>query len=164
MTKASPSKNPCGTGYVDGSSIGLRLLYSFVVSGKPIGYVEYSRGAKGISKQVRAYWAYLKEVREVARGAGIPIPLVATEAEPMYIYTEAYFSSRVHSDPENVHKGIKDSLFYNEKQKYPPPAKSREKFYADKYTCGTYELPLYDKTNPRVVIEICSVKSKLAGK
>lgn len=137
----------------------MNKIHSFTVYGIPVGYVEYSKGAR-VSAQVARYWAYLKLVREIAIEEGLTIPLIATEEAPLYIYTEAYFPNRRHSDPENVHKGLKDALFYRKKLPsfFPKP---KTKFWADKYTCGTYELPLYDKESPRAIVEIFTVESKL---
>lgn len=64
---------------------------------------------------------------------------------PLRIQTRAFFENGVHSDPENVHKGIVDALFYN-------PDKKRRG--SDKHTGGQFEPPLYDKANPRVEFTI----------
>lgn len=68
--------------------------------------------------------------------------LLASEALPMLFYTEAWFGSGVHCDPENVQKLAKDALFYLS------PAGSGQ----DKFTAGVYAGPLYDKSRPRTEI------------
>ena len=57
------------------------------------------------------------------------------------VFTRCYFSKGTHADPENVHKGIKDALFYQ-----------KGGGTADKYTGGGYLPPMYDKDNPRVEV------------
>lgn len=113
----------------------------FVIPGQPRGFVSYNRGGRGINKAVLRYWEYMKYIREMAEEAGIKLPLEADEKRPVRIKTRCYFQNRVHSDPENCHKGLKDALFYKAKN-------------ADKYTSGFYFKPHYDKKNPRMVVNI----------
>jgi hypothetical protein len=87
------------------------------------------------------YWKYCECVRLCARAAGAKLPLTAARNRPLMLFTRAYFSNGVHADPENVHKGIKDALFY-----------TKGKGTADKYTGGQYLPPMYDPDNPRVEV------------
>ena len=130
---------------------------SFVVPGKCKGYTTTNRNGPK-SKAILAYWEYCKAVRLCAAAAGVrPVPLVSTREAPIMIFTRAYFASGVHADPENIHKGIKDALFYSKKIKLPKGVKwtgDKPNGTADKYTGGAYLPPLYDKQNPRVEVLI----------
>jgi len=83
-----------------------------------------------------------------AKMAGIRLPLKATKGRPLMIRTVSYFKDGVHPDPGNVQKGVCDALFYNE-----DPSRKTKKG-DDKYTGGSFPPPLYDKSNPRVVVII----------
>ena len=126
----------------------------FTIPGKCRGYTTTNRNGPKKSKAILAYWAYCKVVRLCASAAGIrPVPLVSTVDAPVMVFTRAYFADGVHADPENVHKGIKDALFYTKKIKLPKGVQwigNRPNGTADKYTGGFYLPPEYDKKNPRV--------------
>lgn len=112
-----------------------------MVPGQPRGYITHNRGGRGINKSVLLYWSWLKFVRECAENAGIELPLEADKQNQAWIRTKAFFKNGVHSDPENCHKAIKDALFYKAKS-------------GDKFTGGTYWGPMYDKENPRIIVNI----------
>lgn len=130
------------------------LSISFVVPGKCRGYTTTNAKSEKKSKAILAYWKYCKFVRLCASAAGVrPVPLVSTRERPIMLFTRAFFENGVHADPENVHKGIKDALFYCKKIKLPKGVKwvgERPNGTADKYTGGHYLPPMYDKRNPRV--------------
>jgi len=116
-------------------------MYRFQIPGVPRGYTTHNRGARP-SKAIINYWSYIEDVRKVAKmSARIPLPLESPKDEPLMIFTRCYFRDGRHPDPENVHKGIKDALFYQAKD-------------GDKHTGGFYLPPLYDKKNPRVDVYI----------
>jgi hypothetical protein len=128
------------------------LKYTFTVPGNPSGYVAYAKGKNPTNFKA---WNYAKLVRRIASENGVPfrrvikdngdedilLNLVADKKCPLHIHTRAYFKNGTHCDPENVHKLVKDAIFY----------KARG---GDKYTAGCYPSPLYDKENPRVEVEI----------
>jgi len=74
---------------------------------------------------------------------------VATRDKAIMVFTRCYFASGVHADPENVHKGVKDALFYQ-----------KGGGTADKYTGGGYLPPMYDKKNPRVEVIVRDLQIK----
>lgn len=111
---------------------------SFTIPGKPVGYTIIAGKFYG-GKRKTQYLNYKKLVQALLpptlRG------LTATRERPVLILTQAYFENGTHPDPENVHKGIKDAIFYKAEG-------------GDKYTGGTYWAPHYDKQNPRVVVTV----------
>lgn len=113
-------------------------MQRFTIPGKPVGYFAVQRKFHDWKRE-NAYHGYMAKTRVFARQADIRTPLLATLAKTKFIYTCAFFEDGHHADPENVHKGIKDALFYGSN---------------DKYTWGVYLWPLYDKDNPRVEVEI----------
>jgi len=120
------------------------MKYTFTVPGNPVGY--YAVGKRPNWKRMKAYHDYCERVRLYAKAAGIPLPMKASKNEPVMIATLAYFANGIHPDPENVRKGIADSLFY--------AGKRGNKGSGDKYCAGKFLYPLYDAANPRVEIEI----------
>ena len=122
------------------------MKYSFVIPGNPCGFIAYAKAKNPKNFKV---WNYAKFVRQAAADAGIQVPLLADKDMPLHITTRAYFRDGRHCDPENVHKLVKDALFY----KSPG---------GDKYTAGCYPSPLYDRENPRVEVEICLVEELAA--
>lgn len=136
-------------------------MIEFTVFGPPVGYYAQgrSRPKKGSKTWLRMikYHDYQRTVRQVAAMAGIKLPVKATSDHPLKFTTISYFSSKVHPDPENVHKGIKDALFWEPKDdmsKFVRKMNGETKGTADKYTAGYYDAPLYDKENPRVEVII----------
>ena len=118
---------------------------SFTIPGPPKGFIS---GAKFWTAKTAPSRLYSKHIREVAANY-ISLPLQASKDAPIYLDTIAYFPSGVHCEPENVHKLVKDSLFYIEKN----PVK-KTKRGSDKYTGGMYLDPCYDKENPRVEVTL----------
>ena len=113
-------------------------VLEFVVPGAPVGYTVM---AGKWSHRKTKYVAYKKYVQECCEANGISLPLLASKECFARIVTKSYFVNGVHPDPENVHKGVKDAMFYKAKG-------------GDKYTGGEYSHPLYDKENPRVEVRI----------
>lgn len=116
----------------------------FVVYGPPVGY--YTHGKVPNRRRLTKYVEYKRLVQVTAKVAGVDIPLTATRTDPLIIRTRAYFKHGTHPDPENIHKGIVDALFY--------PATRRGKGVGDKYTGGSFNPPVYDAARPRVEIMI----------
>ena len=111
---------------------------SFTVPGKPVGYTIIMGKFYG-GKRKKEYLEYKKLVQLV-----IPATLrgiTASRDKPVTVTTKAFFINGTHPDPENVHKGIKDALFYEAKG-------------GDKYTGGSYSPPLYHKANPHVDVTV----------
>jgi len=123
----------------------VKLLYKFEVPGEPRGYTSTTSRDKGVSARYRKYADYCKRVREFASGAGVPIPLTASEDIPLYIRVVAYYRNGVHCDVENSRKGAIDALFYD-------PLSRRKG--QDKWVAGSFPLPKYDPEDPRLVIII----------
>lgn len=115
---------------------------TFVVPGHAVGY--YTQGARPNWQRLKAYHAYKEAVQIVARVAGVRLPLSATEAAPLLISTQLFCVKRVHHDPENVHKGIVDALFYGAAG-------------GDKHVGGRFEPAVYgERECVEVVIETVS--------
>ncbi len=111
---------------------------TFEICEPPVGYtILMGRWGKRKTK----YIEYKKLVQSLCP---IELPLRADVTHPILVETQAYFEHGTHPDPENVHKGIKDALFYGLKGKGG----------GDKYTGGSYDPPLYDKENPRVIVTL----------
>lgn len=125
------------------------VTYSFTVFGPPVGYT-IQLGRFRFNKRKVKYIEYKKLIQEKCPFA---LPLVATKERPVHIETNSFFVNGIHPDPENVHKGVKDALFYVAKGKSSKDGK-KVKGSGDKYTGGMYHPPAYDKENPRVEIFI----------
>lgn len=118
------------------------MRLEFRVPGPPVGYTTHNdsdqRGGRRVSAAVGAFWTYAKRVRECATAqTGVPMPLESSKDNPWFVFTIAFFHNGHHADPENIHKGIKDALFYKAK-------------CGDKYTGGAYLPPLYVPNSPCV--------------
>jgi isopentenyl diphosphate isomerase/L-lactate dehydrogenase-like FMN-dependent dehydrogenase len=118
----------------------------FVVPGLAVGFKTTTKRSK-FNKDYQKYVKYKAFVQLLARASGMRLPLVATKDRPLMIRTVAYFKNGTHPDPENVHKGITDALFYREDKVKGKTGKGN-----DKYTGGSFPPPLYDKDNPRVIV------------
>ena len=70
-------------------------------------------------------------------------PMLLKKDRKYYVDIMIYFKDKKHGDPDNVAKGINDSIFI--------------KPLSDKYVAGSYDFD-YDKTNPRVEIKIKETK------
>lgn len=120
--------------------------FRFTVEGDARGYTTTNRSKKGqkmkLSLAIRKYWAYCNVVRLRAKESGLrKLPLRAKKEEPLMLFTRCFFKNGVHADPENIHKGVKDALFYE-----------KGGGTADKYTGGHYLPPMYDAKHPRVEV------------
>lgn len=111
---------------------------TFVVPGKPVGYLIIAGKFYGGPRKT-AYLNYKKLVQTLCPPELRDI--LATRERPVHVQTTSYFENGTHPDPENVHKGVKDALFYQKKG-------------GDKYTSGQYAHPLYDKVNPRCEVTV----------
>lgn len=144
-------------------------LFEFKVLGDPRGFLV----SRGFNKASRKAWAWAKTVRRAAlpsfskawqelcsveylykkngdlKEERISFPFLATSREGAryFVQTVAFFRNGTHADPENVHKLLKDSLFYKVKR-------------GDKYTGGIYADPIYDKENPRVEVWVWKTKGE----
>ena len=121
--------------------------HKFTIEGPPVGY--YVQGARPDWARLKKYRAWKAHVQTCAALAGIKLPLTASRDRPLQIATHAYFKTRVHADPENVHKGIVDALFWH-------PEKGKRG--SDKHVGGEFNHPLYDKQRPRVFVVIEGAK------
>ena len=122
----------------------------FTITERPQGY--YARGSRPNGKRLKQYMQWRDTVRGYAMLALLRLPLRASKNVPLVIVTRSYFENGVHPDPENVHKGVVDALFY-----------AKPKGSADKYTGGQFSPPLYDPERPRVevwVMDALSFESK----
>lgn len=119
----------------------------FVLFDDPVGYTPNFKGRRW-TKRAKKYIEYKEYVqgvvREIEQKFGVEIA-VGQFNRPVYIRTAAFFRNGIHPDPENVHKGIKDALWWKPKG---------DRGLGDKYTGGTYEPPMYDDDNPRVHVEV----------
>lgn len=132
VTKVKPKLGP--------SELSLRS-YEFVIYGPPVGYTT-NNGRFYNTARKKKYLDYKKHVQETCP---FKLPFEATKQNPVIITTRAYFVNGTHPDPENVHKGMKDAIFYVAKG---------TKGSGDKYTGGHYSSPLYDAENPRVEVTV----------
>lgn len=113
-------------------------VVQFEIPGDPVGF--YSMyGGKPNSKRKLRYLEFKKKVQTVVQKAKIQLSC-PTKISPVLIDTVCYFRNGTHPDPENVHKGVKDALFYSIGGT------------KDKYTGGSYAPPKYDPKNPRVEV------------
>jgi hypothetical protein len=114
----------------------MRRAVEFFIEGEPVGYtIALQRHAP----RVKRYHAYCELVRVAALQAGVALPVEATEAQPVYLYTQAVYRCRRFPDPENVHKGIKDALFYRRRR-------AGRGHGDDRWTGGQYEAPAFAET------------------
>ena len=117
--------------------------YMLELEGAPQGFTVTRKTGKKSKQALRAHsWAKLVRVA-LEHEYGVN-HLVATPENPIYIHTQAWYPSKVHCDPENTHKLAKDAIFYL------APKGSR----GDKYTAGSYEGPMYDSVNPRMIMHM----------
>jgi hypothetical protein len=116
---------------------GMRVV-EFFVEGEPVGY---TIALQLWAPRVKRYHDFCELVRFSALQAGVDLPIVATEAAPVYLYTQAVFGRRRFPDPENVHKGIKDALFYAKRSGIRGRGRGD-----DRWTGGQYEAPAFAET------------------
>jgi len=108
--------------------------------GNPLGYHRTTQGSYWNESSKRYYnWkiyvaeAYCEATSVQCHMGEKPIK---SGKEKIYLHTKIFFANDSRSDPDNVQKGIADSLFKN-----------------DKYVVGSYVFG-FDKENPRVEVEI----------
>ena len=114
---------------------------SFTVLGDPKGHVAVTQRSKWKDPRAEEIAAYKETVRRSAMAAKVHIPVTSSNYHPILIHTKAFFKNKLHSDPESVHRAVKDALW---------PHKNG----GDKYTGGRYDFPLYDPDKPRVEVEV----------
>lgn len=109
--------------------------------GVPLGFtvarnmaIPARRSAEGWAHDFQTY---------LAHEFGEDFHLEATEDSPVWVATRAWYSHKVHCDPENTHKLAKDILFRS-------PLDSGKTNNSDKYTGGVYDSPRYDASTPRL--------------
>ena len=113
------------------------------IPGKAIGYCTH--GSRQSWDRKVQYYNYKKRVQWTATERRIRLPLVATEERPVFIRTQLFCKKRIHADPENIHKGIVDALFYEKKK----GAKGTK----DKHCGGVFQPATYgDKDGVDVII------------
>lgn len=139
------------------------MTITFEVPGHPIGY--YASGKHPNWTRQKQYHDYCAVVRMYAVQAGLTCPLIACESSPLSIFTKAFFSTGVHSDPLNVLKGVVDALFYSKMAKdgFVVKQSTRRKLglkSGDKWTGGMHFPPLYDAENPRCIVCVTDVEVK----
>ena len=120
-----------------------------VIGGKPVGY--YSHGLVPNQDRARAYHDYNQKLIQQLALQRIQRPQ-ATPQSPSCIITRAWYPDFTGCDPENVHKGIKDALFYLSKDEKIIARLRKEPVYGDKYTYGAYYPYAVDKDSPRVEV------------
>ncbi len=126
-------------------------MIKFTVPENPIGYLRMTQGQVKlmrippyklrpdgfkVQQKIRRYLEYKSLVFMMSIGKGID----RRPKEKVRLITRIYFSSNKHPDAENVHKGISDAIFEN-----------------DKMVSGSFDF-FYDSRNPRVEIEIIDPK------
>ncbi len=118
----------------------------FEIPGHPVGYKTTTRASK-YNKAYQGYVEYKKVVQLYAKAAGLRLPLKATKDNQVMIRTVSYFKTGRHPDPENVNKGVRDALFYNEVKLSSRSTGKGD----DKHTGGSFDPPKYSD-KPRVVV------------
>jgi len=129
------------------------MVNHVVIPGKPRGY--YSVGARPDWKRKNAYHDWCKDMRGYFGICGHDIPFRPTKDRRLFIWTRAWFPNGTHSDPENVHKGLKDALCYEVVKDKKGKPKRKRGGGSDKHSGGCYDAPLYDKANPRLEVWWC---------
>lgn len=111
--------------------------------GNPLGYVRSTQ--RGIYRHdFQRYLAWKDHVILHYESAGGQHqteldkrkPLTTSKGKKVYMNLVIWFKDFTHCDPDNVFKGLADTLFAN-----------------DKYLAGSFDFG-YDKANPRVEVEI----------
>jgi hypothetical protein len=120
---------------------------AFTIVGDPVPYLRMTQGQlkllhvptwkispQGLKtvKRIRRYFSYKDDVRLAAR----VFKFSRRPESKIYLNVFVYFRNRKHADPENIRKGIQDSLFEQ-----------------DNKVAGSVDFG-YDPKNPRVEVEI----------
>lgn len=111
----------------------------FLIEGHPLGYYSTTYRGKFVDPRAKKYAVWKTVVQGHALASGVKIPLIATPTSPVLIVTRATFKGGVHSDPENVHKGIVDALF----ERSPG---------GDKHVAGMFASPMYGDPQVEIII------------
>ena len=113
----------------------------FIIYGQPVPYKRTTQNAKWTDEQYHRYQAYKDAIviafLEQCQGDwGCDKPLTSVRGQKTRMDIVIYFADYKHGDPSNVHKGIEDALFVN-----------------DKFCSGSFDF-FYDSLNPRVEVSI----------
>ena len=119
------------------------LNRTFIVPGRPVGYVRMTRAGKWTANAKRAH-KQMALVQECARKQGFELPLMATWERRLRIDTQIFCADKRGPDPDNVQKLVVDALFYKK-------GKGKN---ADKWVYGQYGPYQVDAHNPRVEVVI----------
>lgn len=119
---------------------GAEAIQGVIFSGRPQGFTVMTRRGSWASARAKRYIAWKKFVQAEAARQGWQ-PERFPGGAGLAIFSQAFFENGVHPDPENVHKGIVDSLFWSMKG-------------GDKQLGGAFGPPQYSKTDPRVEVSI----------
>lgn len=131
----------------------------FVVPGPPVGFKSTTKRSK-YNKAYQSYVEYKKTVQLYAKVSGLRLPLKATKDSQLMIRTVAYFKNGTHPDPENVNKGVRDALFYRQKDQRSSRSTGKGD---DKHTGGSFPPPRYSDA-PRVIVIIKDYVQRKAKK
>ena len=114
--------------------------YELLLPGPPRGFT-VARKTEGSPTAMRSrLWA--REAQAMLDHEYSEFFVSATKDSPLFFFTQAWFGSGRHCDPENTHKLLKDALFrHGEGLK-------------DKYTARAFAGPLYDLLQPRTEVYI----------
>jgi hypothetical protein len=128
---------------------------TFYVPGDPVGFKAGPRNHITTSKIA----SYAEKVRLFASlQAGFKLPLTSERLYPMLLHTIiAFGSGKNHPDAENVHKLIKDILFYHGKtyvDKTGALCVRKHGYGNDRYTWGSYEYCYQSKPGVIVIIKM----------
>ena len=119
--------------------------FEFVVLGVPRGFLARTWGRRkpkkdSEKKRVARYLTFRDNVVIASRQARCMTPLKASKDLICIVETKAFFNTGNFPDPENVHKGLVDALFYGTEGA------------GDRWCGGWFAPPLFDKKNPRVEV------------
>lgn len=117
--------------------------YHCLFPGNPLGFV-VGRGMNYPERRRTEGWANMLRVF-LEHEFGEDFQLSCSESEQIFFFTRATYATRVHCDPENTHKLVKDVCFRN-------PLNRPGKNNSDKYTGGIYDWVHVDADAPGVEI------------
>jgi hypothetical protein len=129
------------------------MYIRFYVPGAPVGFKAGPRNQATNSKIA----SYAEKVRLYAKQAGLKLPLESTKMNAIRVATGVAFQNGSrHPDAENVHKLIKDILFYQGTtyvDKTGALCVRKHGYGQDRYTCGQYDYCYRFKPGVIVTIE-----------
>lgn len=128
-----------------------------ITSGWVGGYVTNQRPWNAAKMKERGWrdhvqWAF----RQALVRRHEHMPTEPHSAKGWTLFTRAYFKSKVHADPCNVHKAIEDALV----GRIGSSPRGRFFFAEDKNLAGYFDVPHYDKKNPRVQVWLVKDQEK----